>query len=467
MDFVKFALLAALIALATLPAVTSAQAVISIEPQSQTVYEPDNVYVRVEADSAAGLYGFQLSLMFDSSCIEYQGVSEGGLLSQGNPSNVFCIAPNESTDSVSNYACTRVVSGNASESGVMAVFNFSVVSPGESSVNLSGIKLSNMYSENISCSHSNGSVTTAQCQEGENVSCGPLNETGQCKFGNRTCVSGVLQACEYAVFPSEEVCNGIDDDCTGTIDDIDGDDSAASTHCHCYGGASPLDEEACPHNGIDDDCDGEIDENECDDNGGGGGGCTNGQTRSCSGSGICQPAYETCSGGVWGTCIGSRAPTSEVCNGIDDDCDGLVDDGADCCTSGQTRECGPSNEIGECVKGTSTCSNGIWGSCVGAVNPTADICDGLDNDCNGVADDGCDADSCGEGAVPAGGCMCEGQFHPDGYCCSGLYFGDGCPFSWVVLIYAGVIILIVLYALVFYFRRHGEELSWETLKSKY
>ena len=36
-----------------------------------------------------------------------------------------------------------------------------------------------------------------------------------------------------------------------------------------------------------------------------------------------------------------------------------------------------------------------------------------------------------------------------------------------VLIYAGVIILIALYALVFFFRRKGQELTWDNLKRKY
>jgi Putative metal-binding motif len=46
--------------------------------------------------------------------------------------------------------------------------------------------------------------------------------------------------------------------------------------------------------------------------------------------------------------------------------------------------------VGICKAGTETCSNaGMWGPCVGAVYPAPEICDGLDNDCNGMADEGC------------------------------------------------------------------------------
>ena len=55
--------------------------------------------------------------------------------------------------------------------------------------------------------------------------------------------------------------------------------------------------------------------------------CTDGDTQSCgSAVGACKPGTQVCHDGVFGPCHGAVGPTDEVCNGIDDDCDDLVDD---------------------------------------------------------------------------------------------------------------------------------------------
>src|SRR5262249_22167 len=105
---------------------------------------------------------------------------------------------------------------------------------------------------------------------------------------------------------------------------------------------------------------------------------------------------KTCIGGQ-SVCSGPNVlkpnDTLETCNGLDDDCDGTIDDNP----TDAGGACGMSN-IYPCSFGTKQCQNGTLVS-GGAVNPRTEACNGVDDDCDGTIDDN-PIDSVGPCNVP-------------------------------------------------------------------
>jgi hypothetical protein len=203
-----------------------------------------------------------------------------------------------------------------------------------------------------------------------------------------------------------EVClDGIDNDCNTRIDDIadDDDDGVRTTEGDCNdkdATVSPREQEEC--NGIDDNCDGQVDEAfdidgdgflscdfcsvtpcDCDDSNpnrypGNREHCADGIDNDCDGLvDVGDPDIEDNDG--WDVCSGDCAPNQktispeslEQCDGVDNNCNGLVDETFDQDGDGVSRCRGDCDDADPTV-----------------FQMAEELCDGVDNNCDGTVDEG-------------------------------------------------------------------------------
>jgi hypothetical protein len=254
---------------------------------------------------------------------------------------------------------------------------------------------------------------------GCNVAAGTC--VGSCRLGSHTCTAGSFGSCQNAIGPTTEICNYQDDDCDGQVDEGLANTCYDYNTCNTYpscGACPQAPAEVC--DGKDNDCNGAIDDITPGPCGTNTGECKKGTTACVGGKLVCQgeigPQPETCDGkdndcngavddaipGLGGTCgatdqgecklgtlqcvggqtrcVGEIGPKAEICDGKDNDCNGSVDDNV----ADVGKTCGI--DTGECTRGTTACVNGKL-TCQGGQGPTPELCDGKDNDCNGIPDD--------------------------------------------------------------------------------
>ncbi|MEC8025831.1 MAG: putative metal-binding motif-containing protein, partial [Myxococcota bacterium] len=201
-----------------------------------------------------------------------------------------------------------------------------------------------------------------------------------CSVGQGGCVGIGLTQCGASGFgavcsaipgePTPEICDDLDNDCNGYIDDVPTTGTADINNCGGCGIACVAGPNEVP---------------QCLDNQG---------VVGCRYS--CEAGFLNLDGDPSNGCEYACTPTGEeLCDGIDNNCNGIIDENTDTFFYD-----GPEDTIGvgECHRGYQACENGNLVVIADAVTPTEELCDNRDNNCDGQVDEGlpvgqaCDGD---------------------------------------------------------------------------
>ena len=192
------------------------------------------------------------------------------------------------------------------------------------------------FNSSSSQTDSDGNSRGDACDPGATAACGGVasctdnDSDGFGSPGAASCSAGSATDCndaDAAINPgAAEVCDGVDNDCSGVSDD---NIAPVATAC-------------------------------------GVGECASAGLLSCA------------SGGLVDSCAPGPA-SDEVCDGFDNDCDGVIDD--------NIADIFAESDVGECRSEIQSCIGGTFNIVQTAIGPATEVCDGLDNDCNAVVDD--------------------------------------------------------------------------------
>ncbi|MEM1347001.1 MAG: MopE-related protein, partial [Myxococcota bacterium] len=263
-----------------------------------------------------------------------------------------------------------------------------------------------------SCACTPGDCEDACDNDVDDDADGVVNEGCACMFRMQSegvCLDGVLTSSGVCGAPIgfqdvELSCDGLDNDCDGITDEgcpcvfmessvgvcalaVRDEAAGACAEPRNY----QAEETVC--DGLDNDCDGDVDEGcvRCDYRASSVGVCAFGQPASSAAECLAPVTFE---------------PDERSCDGADNDCDGVPDEGCPCAFNGLDR--------GVCRNAVRGAADGMCAPPFRYMEEEQGACDGVDNDCDGATDEGCQ--SC---FVDASG---DGVVEPFGVCRFGLFF---------------------------------------------